>query len=113
MSAHRGDVAQVDCEGARANRLRRTPSQIEMNIFDHAVDCKQRGSARPRNNRAIVADAEIRATAEMDSRGESRDQFEFAGELAGRDGQFPHGVRAFASTIGNSATSVSPRLPSA
>src|SRR5271156_4499347 len=114
-SAHRRDVAQVDRERARAERISRSPAQIEMNIFDQAVDRKQYPPPRPRQNRAIVAGPEQGARADANSCAQSCDQFEFAGEFARGTDRPAHGSRAFSgcSSSGNSATSVKPRRPSA
>ena len=55
LAAHRGDIAQVDRQRARAERLRRPPLELEMNALDHRVDGDQLARAGGAQDRAIVA----------------------------------------------------------
>ena len=57
--AHRGQIAQVDCERAMANCFRRDEGAIEVDAFDERVDAEDLDAVSLRlDHRGIVADAD-------------------------------------------------------
>ena len=92
LPAHRGDIAQVNRQRARAERLRRSPCELEMHVLDHRVDSQKLAGAGGGQDRTIVAGPQDSAAARAEALQQALDQVEFSGRFAHMVRQAAKGV---------------------